>query len=305
MTQERNTPQPRVFVVLNPAAGQSNPDRIRRVVLDHLESYAADHQIYSTTGEENLGEVVGQALRDGFNTVWAAGGDGTVSGAANGMVNSRVPLGVIPVGTGNTLVRELGIPLELDQACALLIGEHTTRTIDVMKTQDRYFLLSVSMGVSAVMTTNSSRQQKDRMGAPTYIINGIRAVISNSLWPFVVEMDGETRRYRATEINAANAGIIGIESISWGEDVRLDDGQINLCRARVENLWEVLTLVFGVIFRRQKQLHELNCQSFSDYVEIRSRRPVPVQGDGEEYGTTPIRIEVVPSALDVIVPREK
>ena len=304
MSEERPNQQPRVFVVLNPAAGKSDPDRIRRVVLEHLKDYAADHQIYTTTGEEDLGDVVEGALEDGFNTVWAAGGDGTVSETANGLVNSGVPLGVIPAGTGNTLARDQGIPLDLEPACALLTGRHSTRTIDVMKTADRYFLLSVSVGLSAVMTTYSSRQQKDWMGTLTYIINGIRALVSHSFWPFEVEMDGKTRRYRAAEINAANAGIIGFEPIRWGEDVRMDDGRVNLCRARVRNFWEIFTLAFGVVFRRQKQLRELTCEPFSDYVEIQSKRAVPVQGDGEDYGTTPIRIDVVPGALDLIVPAE-
>jgi YegS/Rv2252/BmrU family lipid kinase len=304
MSNQPASQQPRVFVVLNPAAGKSNPDRIRQVVGEHLESFAEVYQIYTTTGEEDLGEVVGQALEEGFNRVWAAGGDGTVSGAANGLVNSGVPLGVIPAGTGNTLARDLGIPLDLEPACELLTGRHATRTIDVMQTSDRYFLLSVSVGVSAVMTTYSSRQQKDWMGTLSYIINGIRAVVFNSFWPFEVEMDGQVRRCRASEINAANAGIIGFEPIRWGEDVRLDDGQVHLCRARVENLWEVFTVAFGVAFRRQKQLKELVCEPFSDYVEIRSQRSVPVQGDGEDHGTTPIRIDVVPGSLEIMVPRE-
>jgi len=74
MYKQRASQQPRVFVVLNPASGKSNPDRIRRVVAEHLASLVADQRIYTTTGDEDLGKVVGQALEEGFNMVWAAGG---------------------------------------------------------------------------------------------------------------------------------------------------------------------------------------------------------------------------------------
>ena len=110
---------------------------------------------------------------------------------------------------------------------------------------------------------------------------------------------------RASEIVAANAGIIDYKRIRWGTDVRPDDGMIDLCRVRIESLWDTFSLVGGFLLNHQERLKELTCNSAHNFIEIRSRKKLPVQGDGKDIGYTPLRIEVVPYILSVIVPGKK
>ena len=74
------------------------------------------YEVYETTGNEDLASLVKQAVAHSCQMIVVAGGDGTISAVADGLAPSRIPLGIIPVGTGNVLAQELGIPLDPDEA---------------------------------------------------------------------------------------------------------------------------------------------------------------------------------------------
>ena len=122
----------RVFVVINARSGNASPDLVRKALESRRAEGAVDLQIHEQREGEDIIATVRQAVANGFETVVAAGGDGTVSAVANAVVGTPSRLGIIPLGTTNILA-ELGIPLDLDEACALLCGPSTTATIDAMR----------------------------------------------------------------------------------------------------------------------------------------------------------------------------
>jgi len=201
------------------------------------------------------------------------------------------------------MAKELGIPLDIGSACDLLVGAHRTRVLDVLRVGEDYFVLAVSAGISALIISETARKQKRRLGQLAYLLNGMRIILSKSLWPFRVSIDGQPFVVRASEVIAANAGVIGYKPIRWGDHVRPDDGKVDLCYVRVKSIPGLLSLFSGMLLGRQDRLEELTCNSASEFIEIHSRRRIPVQGDGEDIGFTPVRIEVIPSSLPVIVPR--
>ena len=111
----------RVFTVLNPVAGNSESSRVRQVLEHHFPADNTVCEIHEAGRDDRIGELVRAALGRGCDLVVAAGGDGTVSAVANGLIGNEnggsVPLGIIPLGTTNVLARELGIPVDLEQAC--------------------------------------------------------------------------------------------------------------------------------------------------------------------------------------------
>lgn len=293
---------PNIFVIHNPVAGTSNPDNVRTEIENRLAALGGKFRIYETTGEENVRTIVEEALQKSYQIIWAVGGDGTVSAVANGLVRKNVPMGIIPTGTFNSLARELGIPLELTAACDLLLGAHRTRVLDALQVDKKYYVLAVSVGISALMMAETARQQKRRLGQLAYLLNGARIILSKSLWPFKVSIDGQPFLIRTSEVIAANVGTVGYKSIRWGDQVLPDDGRVDLCRVRVESIWSLFSLVSGLLLDRQDRLDELTCDAAHDFIEIRSSRRIPVQGDGEDIGYTPVRIEVIANSLPVIVP---
>jgi diacylglycerol kinase family enzyme len=276
-------------------------------VREEIEGHLAGKKfkIYETTKQDNVREVVKDAIQQGYQTVWAAGGDGTVAAVASGLVTSNVPLGIVPLGSGNVMAKELGIPLDVGATCELLVGVHRTRKLDVLRVQENYFVLAVSAGISAFMIAETARGQKRRLGQFAYLLNGARIILSKALWPFRVSVDGQPVVVRASEVIAANVGVIGYKPIRWGAQVRPDDGKVDLCRVRADSLPRLLSVLNGLLFSQQDRLEELACISASHFIEIESRRRIPVQGDGENIGFTPVRIEVIPHSLPVIVPLEE
>src|SRR5574340_994685 len=117
----------RTFVVLNPVAGQREPEVVHELVESRLRASQPEFEIYETTGQENIRRVVEQAVQRGAKMVLACGGDGTVSAAASGMVGKDALFGIIPAGTWNALARNLNIPIDLADALDLALGEHSVR----------------------------------------------------------------------------------------------------------------------------------------------------------------------------------
>lgn len=94
----------KVFVVFNPTAWNAeDSDAMRSTLTGHFTSPRWISEIYETTGKEDLPAICRAACERGASLVIAVGGDGTVVGVANGLVNSKVPLGILPLGTGNVL----------------------------------------------------------------------------------------------------------------------------------------------------------------------------------------------------------
>ena len=289
-------------MVLNPVAGTSDPTSVREEIQDRISANGRKNKIYETSEQDNVREIVKDAVKKGYQVIWAAGGDGTVSAVANGLIGGEVPMGILPLGSGNVMAKELKIPLDVSGACDLMVGAHQTRRLDTLRVGDDYFVLAVSAGISALMISKTARDQKRRLGQLAYLLNGVGIVLSKSLWPFRVSIDGRPFIVRASEVIAANAGVLGYKPIRWGTQVRPDDGKVDLCRVRVQSIPGFFSLLSGMLLGRQDRLKELTCDSASDFIEIQSRTRIPVQGDGEAIGFTPVRIEIVSNSLSVIVP---
>ena len=291
-----------VFVVLNPVAGKSDASAIRRALEHRSVRDAWAYEVYETTGEERIADVVREAVDRGFDMFVAAGGDGTVSGVAGGLVRRGIPIGIIPVGTGNALARELGIPVSIESALALLTERHDTAHIDAIRVGDRFFVLNISVGISALTMRDTERQDKRRFGVVAYIWTGIGKLFGVQPHRFTVEVDGQTVQVHASEIAVANSGAMGDPSFRWGPYVRLDDGRLDVCIVRARTAIDYLRVTRAVLLGQQRRSPNIHCLSAGRNISIGSDQPLPVQADGELIGHTPVQMELVPGAVRVIVP---
>ena len=164
--------KPRTYVVLNPVAGVSEPGSVREKIESALQSRDVPVEIYETTGEEDIKQLVREAVKKGFQLFISAGGDGTLSSVIDGLVGTEIPLVIIPTGTWNALARALDIPLQVDQAVDLLFQEHSIRTIDAMDVNGSYFVLSVSAGICRRVGAGEERilaaKSAGRRGKPVH-----------------------------------------------------------------------------------------------------------------------------------------
>lgn len=293
----------RIYIFHNPVAGTSNPTQVKEVLTSVLREKGIDYTYHQTRPDENIKALTQQAVAQGYDSIWAVGGDGTVSEVANGLIGShQAALGIIPTGSGNALARELGIPLTVESACQTLLDDSHKRLLDAMQVRDTHYLLTVSVGVGAQTMAETDRSQKRKLGRLAYILNGLRLLLSRAIWPFRVEIDGQKYRIRATEIITANAGILGYRALRWGKDIKMDDGQLNLCYVRANSVRNMLNALRGAALGQQDQVLELNCLPAREEVLITHPEDLPVQGDGEEIGTTPVRIKLAAGVISILAP---
>jgi len=294
----------KVLVILNPASGKNTIELIREAVTRQFTISKIAFEIYESKREDNLGDIVRARLKDGFELVVAAGGDGTVSKVINGLVGTHIPLGIIPAGTANLLAQELKVPLSIEDAIALIIGRHEFKKIDVMKIGHRVYDLNVSSGLSATVVSNTTPENKSRFGFFAYVWMTIVKLFTLKDHYFVVTVDGKTLKYRAAEIAIFNCGIIAKSLYPQGPDILIDDGHLNVWVLNAKTIQDYPWYLFQMITRRPAK-HLSHFVTAEKTISIKSDVPVPVQADGDIIGMTPVEIEVLPGAIEVIVPEKR
>jgi YegS/Rv2252/BmrU family lipid kinase len=293
----------RVFVVLNPVAGSCSADDVRQALDRHLGSADA-YEIYETTGQddEDIAATVRVAADSGFAVVAAAGGDGTVSEVAEGLIGQDTPMGIIPVGTANVFARELALPLDLDGACAALADPHSTTSVDAMKVGGKFYILQIGIGIDALMIRDTDRAAKRRFGRAAYLWTAFTRLIGFQPVRFTIVADGRRSRPRALQVLIANGGVLGVPPFRWGPHIRPDDGRIDVCVVSARTALDYAGLIWHTLLSQQRRDRNVRYYSARQSIGISADRPMPIQADGEIIGETPVQVQVIPHAIQVIVP---
>jgi diacylglycerol kinase (ATP) len=296
--------KPKTLVVLNPVAGISEPGAVRERIESALGAREVPFEIYETTGQndEDIRQLVRDAVRREFKLFISAGGDGTLSSVIDGLVFTELPLVIIPTGTWNALARALDIPLQVDQAIELIFQDHKIQTIDAMQVGNNYFVLSVSVGVGSFTMKDVERQDKRRLGKFADLRQAIAELLEFRAYPFEVKIDGKFTKFRASELIVANTSILGIKALQLDSSIRMDDGKLNVCRFYANNITDYLKLAMSMFRSDQKRKWNVFCVEALEQVEIHSREKLPVQGDGDVIGQLPIAVKIHPQAIKVVTP---
>ena len=271
MTPEAGTS--RVFVVVNVNSGNSSPEAVRRVWKAHHGEAGGDYRIHEPGAGEDIRELVRGAVAQGFDTVVAAGGDGTVSAVANGLIGTEAHLGILPLGTANVLARELGIPLALEDACALLNRPNTTASIDAMKVKDTYYFTQIGIGVDAAMIRDTTVEHKRWLGNGAYIWTAATWFIGFQPHRFSIAADDRRARPRALQVVLANCGSLGTSGLRWGPDVRVDDGKVDVCILRAQTLLNFLSVGWSVVRGLHREDRNIQLLTARRVVAVHTDRP--------------------------------
>lgn len=277
----------------------------REALRRSLAASGMPSEVVETQTGDPVSELVKARLGGGFDRVVAVGGDGTVSAVAHALENGDVPLGIVPAGTGNLVARELGIPLSVEESVALIAGGSARRRrIDAMRIGGRTYLLNAGVGINAEVIDQTSRLGKSLFGRSAYVGTAVWKVLQAKPQRLEVTVDGETRVYHATDVAISNCGILAKALNPNGPDIRVDDGQIDICilcmKTPLEYPWYYF-LKHIAPQRVNKIMHEIVARS---RVTVRSDVPLVVQADGDIIGATPVEVEVEPLAVAVLVPEK-
>lgn len=286
----------RALLLVNPGARQAAEGyeaaagRLRELGLDIVVELAGDPE-----------KVPGQVLRHRgeVDRVLVGGGDGTLHLALQGLVEARLPLGIIPLGTANNLARTLGIPSDPLEACEVVAHGHR-RPIDLGWVNGRHFFTTASIGLSVRITEELSAESKRRWGPLAYALTALRVARRSHPFRARIRWSGGTRDTRTVQIVVGNGRYYGA-ALPVAEDATIDDARLDLYSIEVRHWWQLLALIPAL--KRGNHAEKRNVEGLrATAFEIETRTPMDIDVDGELGGATPALLRVVPRALEVFVP---
>ena len=201
-------------LISNPKTGRyvSKRKTIQELAAD-LSALGVDVELKLTTGPGDAAELAARAANNGSTDVIVAGGDGTINEAIQGIVGTNARLGILPRGTANVLARELGLPMDVDEALKIAAQGHSRRihfgvAINETTNARRHFVLMAGIGLDASVVRRVHPGLKKRFGRGAFWLSGLSHLATWHPQKFTLEIDG-------SNYNATFAAIEKSDSIWW------------------------------------------------------------------------------------------
>jgi diacylglycerol kinase family enzyme len=166
----------RAAVVVNPTK-LDDDEAFRKSVRRVMDDHGWDEPLWLETTPEDPGRGQAEsAVSAGIGLVLACGGDGTVTACAEGITGTGIPLAIIPMGTGNLLARNIGLPMGLEEALAIALGG-VQQPIDAGRVNGALLVVMAGLGLDAEMLSGTSEPLKKRLGWFAYAISAVRRLL--------------------------------------------------------------------------------------------------------------------------------
>ena len=292
------------ILISNPKTGRYASSRLRPIqeTVSQLQSLGIDVQLKLTGGPGDATELAARASRNGSSDVFVAGGDGTINEAIQGIAGTKARLAIIPRGTGNVLARELGLPLNEQEATVIAARGKSRRihlglAIDEVSGVKRHFALMAGIGLDASIVKRVQPSLKKRIGRGAFWVSGLSHLASWDPHPFTLEIDG--REYTATFAAIGNAPRYGGD-LAITPGARLDKPEFEVCIIETASRLRYLRLLSHAM--REGMPRDNPEVRFVKTNRVVAHGNAHVQIDGELIGRLPMRFEVSPDFLEVIVP---
>lgn len=285
-------------VILNPEAGRRGPVSTNVTATEEtaraLDLAGLRYELMVPDEPDAIPLLARAAVERGAELVVAAGGDGTVRMVASAVIGSRAVLGILPLGSVMNIARMLEIPRELDQAAPLLASAPPIE-IDFGEVDGQRFFEGVSIGLSSEVFRFIDDLQQGQLGSPLDFLRTLRRYRPRRVRLLI---DDRPLTARALAMVIANGPYVGA-GLTVAPDARLDDGLLDVVLFRRFSRWDLFRHLVGIAFGRRRY-HPRIMTLAGQHIRVEARSPLPVRADGNDLGTTPVEVRVIPRALRVI-----
>ena len=291
----------RAAVVVNPTK-LDDDEAFRKSVRRAMDDHGWDEPLWLETTAEDPGRGQAQAgVSAGVDLILACGGDGTVTACAEGVVGTGVPLAIIPMGTGNLLARNVGLPTDLDEALAVALGG-VQQPVDAGRVNGTLFVVMAGLGLDAQMLDGASEPLKKRLGWFAYAISAVRHLGDRPVRVTLSADGGRSRRMRARALIVGNVGWLrgGLPLLP---DARPDDGMLDAVVLIAGGPARWLAVAAAIVLRRAAH-GKIYRVTFTE-LRVSLDHEQPWEIDGEVMGSSrQLTVVAQPGALLLRMPPE-
>lgn len=291
-------------MIVNAAAGAGYAREWADSLVDKFSASGIEADVTLARSGDEIIEAARRAVNEKPPAIVAGGGDGTVNAVASMLVETDIAFGVLPLGTLNHFAKDLGIPLELDEAVHNIAAGHVVR-VDVGEVNERIFLNNSSLGLYPDIVRDRERQQR-RLGRGKWLAFVWATMAALRRYPFLhvrLSLNGEEHERRTPFIFVGNNEYL-MQGFNIGSRASLCDGKLSLYVAQRTGRLGLLRLAVSALFGRLRQAKDFDALSATGIlVETRHKR-LRVATDGEvTVMATPLRYRIRARALRVVVPQ--
>jgi YegS/Rv2252/BmrU family lipid kinase len=286
----------RILLVIN--RHSRSGEKAGHVVVSRLKARGLEPVVFSSNSPTEVSPWI-EANAAGAEAVVVAGGDGSLNAAAAALVKTGLPLGILPTGTANDLARTLGLPLNLEAAVdVILAGEQ--REIDIGEVNGHLFFNVASLGLSADLARDLSRDAKRRFGRLSYALIAIKVLMKARPFRAAIVASGRAVRVKTLQIAVGNGRYYG-GGLAVEHTAEIDDSHLDLYSLELGRVWKLALMLKDFRLGRHGLWRAVRAARGTSF-EIRARTPRPINADGELVTFTPARFSVRPKAVRVFAP---
>jgi len=293
----------KVLLVYNNFAGSGRAKNFLPQVESLLNKYNIEFDIAITDYPEHGTEIVGNSDFSQYDGVVAAGGDGTMFEVINGYFKNtsakRIPIGVLPVGTGNAFARDLELDNTQLEEAVKIISKQKLRKVDVgsFKTEGKDYYFVNIIGAGFVADANKTAQNFKMLGNFSYIIGVLYRILVLKFTKLKLEIDGKKIETETTFIEVSNTRYTGADFL-MAPSAKIDDGLLDIILVKKTSRLRLLKGLFKIFSGEHIHLKEIDTYK-AKHIKIESNEPQVLTPDGELIGITPVEISCLKHAIEV------
>ena len=304
----------RTLVIVNPRSRNGATGRRWRTLEPRLRKALGPIEIDHTKAPRDAERLAREGVRAGVERIVVAGGDGTLSEVATGLLAADLAgyaaIGLLPLGTGGDFARSLGVPSELDAALSCIAEGHT-RTIDAGLARfvgdegaerTSYFVNVASFGISGLTVELVNRTTKRFGGTASFLVGTVRAILRYRSEPVTIRVDGAVVHDAPLILSTAANGRYFGGGMQVAPNAQLDDSAFDAITISDLPIRKLLTKLPRIYAGTHLGDPAVTSQRGRVIEAVAPPGRVRLELDGEPLGTLPARIEVLPGALTVLCP---
>jgi len=290
-------------LIFNPVAGQGDPEQDLLTIQSLLEPEIA-LDIRLTTPEVDAGQLAREAVERGAHMIIVSGGDGTISAAAEAVVGTSIPLGVISRGTANAFASALTLPNTIEAACETIL-QGRPKVVDAALCNGKPMVLLAGIGFEAEMVEKADRDTKNRFGMLAYIMAGVKQLREFESFEARIETQEKVITLTAGAVTIANAAPPTSVLAQGPAGIICDDGLLDLtvvapasAAGAIASAYHLLQTALRGDAAERDDIGYLRARR----IKVTTEPPQKVVLDGEIIGMTPIDVECIPGGLTILMP---